>query len=86
MSVNTSEISSIIKEQIRSYRLRAEMTETGTVVLVGDGIARVYGLRNCMSGELVEFEDGTVQMVDPERIRFEDTNFGQYAWKDTTGS
>ena len=41
MSANTSEISSIIKEQIRNDRSRAEMTETGTVVLVGDGIARV---------------------------------------------
>ena len=36
-----------------------EMTETGTVVLVGDGIARVYGLTGCMANELVEFEDGT---------------------------
>ena len=63
MSANTSEISSIIKEQIRNYRSRAEMTETGTVVLVGDGIARVYGLRNCMSGELVEFADGSFGMA-----------------------
>ena len=63
MSANTSEISSIIKEQIRNYRSHAEMTETGTVVLVGDGIARVYGLRNCMSGELVEFDDGSFGMA-----------------------
>ena len=44
MSTNPEEISSIIKEQIRAYHARAQMTETGTVVLVGDGIARVYGL------------------------------------------
>ena len=59
MNSNTQEISSIIKEQIRTYRTRTQMTETGTVILVGDGIARVYGLRNCMSGELLQFEDGS---------------------------
>lgn len=53
------EIGNIIKEQIRNYRSRIEMTETGTVVVVGDGIASVYGLRHCMSGELLEFEDGS---------------------------
>ncbi len=55
----TAEISNIIKEQIKQYKSRVEMTETGTVILVGDGIARVYGLKNCMANELVEFEDGT---------------------------
>lgn len=44
----------------------------------GGQLYHVYGL--------VEFEDGTVQMVDPERIQFEDTDFGQYAWKYTTDS
>ena len=63
MNANTSEISNIIKEQIKNYRAHAEMTETGTVVLVGDGIARVYGLRSCMAGELVEFGDGSTGMV-----------------------
>lgn len=63
MSTNAEEISSIIKEQIRAYRSRAQMTETGTVILVGDGIARVYGLRNCMASELLEFEDGSFGMA-----------------------
>lgn len=63
MSTNASEISSIIKEQLRAYRSRTQMTETGTVILVGDGIARVYGLRSCMSGELLEFEDGSFGMA-----------------------
>ena len=60
MSINSrpEEISSIIKEQINNYRSRLEMKETGTVILVGDGIARVYGLRECMASELLEFEDG----------------------------
>jgi F-type H+-transporting ATPase subunit alpha len=63
VSTNASEISSIIKEQLRAYRSRTQMTETGTVILVGDGIARVYGLRSCMSGELLEFEDGSFGMA-----------------------
>ena len=53
------EISNIIKNQIKNYKSRVEMTETGKVILVGDGIARVYGLRNCMANELLEFEDGS---------------------------
>ena len=63
MSTNLEEISSIIKEQIRAYRSQTQMTETGTVVLVGDGIARVYGLRNCMASELLEFDDGSFGMA-----------------------
>lgn len=58
MKANTSEISSIIKEQIRNYRSQTQMREFGTVELVGDGIAKIYGIRNCMVGELLEFEDG----------------------------
>ena len=53
------EISKIIKNQIKNYKSRIDMAETGKVILVGDGIARVYGLRNCMSNELLEFEDGS---------------------------
>ncbi len=63
MSSNPAEISNIIKEQIKNYKSRIEMKETGSVILVGDGIARVYGLRSCMSGELLEFEDGSYGMA-----------------------
>ena len=63
MSLKPEEISSIIKDQIKNYKSRIEMAETGTVILVGDGIARVYGLRECMSSELLEFEDGTYGMA-----------------------
>ena len=59
MSVRPEELSNIIKEQIKNYKSRIEMRETGTVILVGDGIARVYGLRECMASELLEFEDGS---------------------------
>ncbi len=63
MSGRPEEISSIIKEQIKNYRARLEMKETGKVILVGDGIARVYGLRECMASELLEFEDGSYGMA-----------------------
>ena len=59
MSTKPEELSNIIKEQIKNYKSRIEMRETGTVILVGDGIARVYGLRECMASELLEFEDGS---------------------------
>ena len=63
MSARPEEISTIIKEQIKNYRARLEMKETGTVILVGDGIAKVYGLSDCMSSELLEFEDGSYGMA-----------------------
>ena len=59
MKIKPEEISSIIKEQIRAYSQKAEMHETGTVIRTGDGIATIYGLRQCMANELLEFEDGS---------------------------
>ena len=56
--INPDEISSIIKENIENYELKTEISNVGTVLELGDGIARIYGLRNVMSNELVEFEDG----------------------------
>ena len=63
MNTRPEEISNVIKEQIKNYRSKIEMKETGTVILVGDGIARVFGLRDCMSSELLEFEDGSFGMA-----------------------
>ena len=63
MSNRPEEISNILKEQIRNYKSRIEMNETGTVITVGDGIARVYGLRSCMANELLRFEDGSYGMA-----------------------
>lgn len=63
MNLKPEEISNIIKDQIKTYKSRIQMAETGTVILVGDGIARVYGLRECMSSELLEFEDGSYGMA-----------------------
>lgn len=63
MSMAPDEISNIIKEQIKNYESRIEMQEVGTVVLVGDGIARVYGIKACMANELLEFDDGSYGMA-----------------------
>ena len=63
MKQQPEEIGCIIKEQILHYEDRIEMVETGTVILVGDGIARVYGLRGCMAGELLEFDGGSFGMA-----------------------
>jgi len=58
MKIKTDEITSIIKKEIQSYKQDLNIDEVGTVVEVGDGIARVFGLKNVMSGELVEFQNG----------------------------
>ena len=63
MNRRPEEISNILKEQIKSYQSKIEMAEVGTVVLAGDGIASVYGLRNCMANELLEFDDGSFGMA-----------------------
>lgn len=59
MQIKPDEITSVIKQQIQSYTSRLDFTEAGTVIQVGDGIARVYGLASAMSGELLEFSNGT---------------------------
>ena len=63
MQLKPEEISKIIKSQIKHYEAQIEQSETGTVILVGDGIARASGLEKCMSGELVEFANGKYGMA-----------------------
>ena len=63
MELRPEEITKIIRAQIKNYEARLESSETGTVILVGDGIARVSGLDNCMAGELLEFSDGAFGMA-----------------------
>ncbi|MCK4603800.1 MAG: F0F1 ATP synthase subunit alpha, partial [Deltaproteobacteria bacterium] len=53
--IKAQEISDIIKKQIQDYEKTIDLAETGTVLSVGDNVARVYGVRNCMSMELLEF-------------------------------
>ena len=63
MELNPEEISRIIKSQIKNYENKIEQSETGSVILVGDGIAKVHGLDNCMSNELLEFPCGEYGMA-----------------------
>ena len=63
MELRPEEITKIIREQIKNYECKLETSETGTIILVGDGIARASGLDNCMANELVEFENGEFGMA-----------------------
>lgn len=63
MLINPDEISKVIKQQIESYSSELNFSEAGTVIQVGDGIARVHGLNSAMSGELLEFSNGTYGMA-----------------------
>ena len=74
VAIKPDEISSIIREKIENYDAKTEISNVGSVLEVGDGIARVYGLRNVMSGELVEFEDnkGTLGIT----MNLEEDNVG----------
>ncbi|MBE9136571.1 F0F1 ATP synthase subunit alpha [Nodosilinea sp. LEGE 07088] len=72
VSIRPDEISSIIKQQIEQYNQEVKISNVGTVLQVGDGIARIYGLENAMSGELLEFEDGTVGIA----LNLEEDNVG----------
>ena len=63
MQLRPEDISKIIKSQIKNYETKIESAETGTVILVGDGIARAYGLEKCMANELVEFSNGEYGMA-----------------------
>ena len=63
MQLQLEEISRLIKAQIKNYENKVEQSEIGTVVLVGDGIAKAYGLENCMSNELVAFSNGEYGMA-----------------------
>ena len=63
MELRPEEITKIIRSQIKNYEAKMEASETGVVILVGDGIAKASGLEKCMSGELVEFPDGSFGMA-----------------------
>ena len=79
MALNVAEITSILKQEIANFEQRVAVSEVGTVVEVGDGIARVYGLRNAMAGELLEFENGTMgQVFNLEEESIGAVVFGNY--------
>ncbi|GAB2541844.1 F0F1 ATP synthase subunit alpha [Gracilibacillus alcaliphilus] len=72
MSIKAEEISALIKQQIESYDSDIEVSDVGTVIEIGDGIARAHGLDNVMSGELVEFSNGVMGMAQ----NLEESNVG----------
>ncbi|MEM8503496.1 MAG: F0F1 ATP synthase subunit alpha [Cyanobacteria bacterium P01_D01_bin.1] len=72
VSIRPDEISSIIQQQIEQYDQDVKADSVGTVLQVGDGIARIYGLDNTMAGELLEFEDGTIGIA----LNLEEDNVG----------
>ncbi|HRN47965.1 MAG TPA: F0F1 ATP synthase subunit alpha, partial [Niabella sp.] len=70
--IKPDEISAILRQQLSSFNVDADLEEVGTVLQVGDGIARVYGLGNVRYGELVEFEDGVKAIA----LNLEEDNVG----------
>ena len=72
MAINPSEVTKLLKDQIKNFGEKAEVSEIGKVLSVGDGIARVFGLDNVQAGEMVEFEDGSKGMA----LNLENDNVG----------
>jgi F-type H+-transporting ATPase subunit alpha len=81
MQIRAEEISKIIKEQIKGYEKEIDVAETGTILSVGDGIARVYGLRNVMASELIEFPHNVMGMA----LNLEEDNVGCVLFGETVG-
>ncbi|MEM6769788.1 MAG: F0F1 ATP synthase subunit alpha, partial [Bacteroidota bacterium] len=79
--IKPDEISAIIKQQLSGVSNATELEEYGTVLQVGDGIARVYGLENAQAGELVTFENGTEAIV----LNLEEDNVGVVLMGPATG-
>jgi len=79
MEIRAEEISKIIQEQIEGFQSDVELSEVGTVIAVGDGIARAHGLENCMSGELLEFPGGLIGMA----LNLEEDNVGVVLFGET---
>ena len=78
MEINPSEVTKILKEQIKKFGDKAEVSEVGQVLSVGDGIARIYGLDNVQAGEMVEFSDGSKGMA----LNLESDNVGAVIFGD----
>jgi F-type H+/Na+-transporting ATPase subunit alpha len=79
MAINVTEITSVLKNEIRNFEQQLSVTEVGTVVEVGDGIARIYGLRGAMAGELLEFANGAMgQVFNLEEDSIGAVIFGDY--------
>src|SRR5256714_4162685 len=79
MAINVAEITNVLKREIAGFEQRVQVSEVGTVIEVGDGIARIYGLRNAMAGELLEFQNGVMgQVFNLEEDSIGSVIFGDY--------
>src|ERR1700710_206512 len=79
MAINVAEITSVLKKEIAEFEQKLQVSEVGTVIEVGDGIARIYGLRNAMAGELLEFSNGVMgQVFNLEEDSIGAVVFGDY--------
>jgi F-type H+-transporting ATPase subunit alpha len=79
MAINVAEITSVLKREIADFEKKLQVSEVGTVIEVGDGIARIYGLRNAMAGELLEFENDVMgQVFNLEEDSIGAVVFGDY--------
>src|SRR4051812_49482429 len=79
MAINVAEITSVLKREIAGFEQELSVSEVGTVIEVGDGIARIYGLRNAMAGELLSFENDTMgQVFNLEEDSIGAVIFGNY--------
>ncbi len=79
MAINVAEITSVLKKEIAGYEQKLAMTEIGTVIEVGDGIARIYGLKGALAGELLEFSNGVMgQVFNLEEDSIGAVIFGSY--------
>ena len=81
MRIKPEEISKIIRSEIENYKSSLDISNTGTVLEVGDGIARIYGLSDAMAGELLQFENGTIGMA----LNLEESNIGAVIFGKTQG-
>ena len=81
MRIKPEEISKVIRSEIENYKSSLDISNTGTVLEVGDGIARIYGLSDAMAGELLEFENGTIGMA----LNLEESNIGAVIFGKTQG-
>ena len=80
--VRPDEVSAILREQLSNFKSEAELEEVGTVLQVGDGVARIYGLSKAQSGELLEFENGLQALV----LNLEEDNVGAVLLGDSAGT
>ena len=81
MRIKPEEVSKIIRDEIEGYNKSLDIANTGTILEIGDGIARIYGLSKAMSGELLKFENGVMGMV----LNLEEDNIGAVIFGESRG-